>query len=176
MRIPALLVAATMSLAAQDATSIGGRVQCLLPVGDLRNLTNSQVGLGAAAFMSIPMGSGIILRPLVGAQFIPKGDNLGLAGTKTTVTSLDLMLDALWFPDDDSERGAYLVGSAGIQQWRVNSTGTTPSTFSASRLGLAGGVGYQFTPRLGAEAKVFWSPVQPNLTSTGLMLGVTVKL
>jgi hypothetical protein len=176
----ALLAAATAAimtappLAAQDS-AIGARLHGLVPMGNLRDLTDSQAGLGAAVFVSIPLSRGLVLRPLVGAQFIPKGDTLGLTGTKTSVASVDLMVDALWFPDEDPEHGAYLIGSAGLQQWRVSASGTTPSTLSHGRLGASGGLGYQFTPRLGVEARGFWSPISSTLTATGLMLGVTLR-
>jgi len=67
------------------------------------------------------------------------------------------------------------VGSVGGQQWRVSAYGDTPSTLSYTRIGVSGGLGYQFTPRLGIEARGFWSPINSNLTATGLMLGATVK-
>ena len=169
-----LLAALAMSLPAQDAT-LGARVHGLVPMGDLRDLTNGQFGLGLAAFISIPLGPGVVLRPLLGAQMIPKGDTLGLVGTKTGIASVDLMVDGLWFPGEDTENGAYLVGSVGGQQWRVSASGDTPSTLSSTRFGLNGGLGYQFTPRLGVEARVFWSPINSTLTATGLMLGATVK-
>lgn len=178
MRLPAALLAAPLALAlplaAQDAT-LGARLHGLVPMGDLRDLTASQLGLGAAAYVSFPISRGLVLRPLVGAQFIPKGDTLGMAGTKTSVASVDLMIDALWFPDEDPERGAYLVGSVGSQSWRVSATGTNPGTLSATRIGATGGLGYQFTPRLGLEARGFWSPIDKTLTATGLLLGATVR-
>ncbi len=169
-----LLAAAALSLPAQEAF-IGARVHGLLPMGDLRDLTDSQIGLGAAVFVSIPVSGGLVLRPLVGAQLLPKGDTLGVAGTKTSVTSVDLMLDALWFPDQDPERGAYLVGSLGAQQWRVSAVGSSPSTLSATRLGASGGLGFQFTPRLGIEARGFWSPIDKSITATGLMVAATMR-
>ena len=170
----ALLALTAMSLPGQEA-AIGARVHGLMSMGDLRDLTNGQIGLGAAAFISIPLSRGLVLRPLVGAQLIPKGDTLGLVGTKTTVSSVDLMVDAQWFPDEDPERGPYIVGSIGGQQWRVSSSGAAPSTLSYTRIGASGGLGYQFTPRLGIEARGFWSPIDSTLTATGLMLGATIR-
>lgn len=179
MRRIALLLAAALSFSARECSAqeshIGVRAHGLAPMGDLRDLTDNQVGLGAAVFVSIPVGRGMVLRPLVGAQFIPKGDNVSLAGTKTSVASVDLMLDALWYPDEDPERGPYLVGSVGAQQWRVRTTGDAPSTLSATRLGVNGGLGYQFTAHFAVEARGFWSPIEKNLTATGLMVGATLR-
>ena len=45
---------------------------------------------------------------------------------------VDLMLDALWYPGEDAQRGPYLVGSLGGQQWRVSATGTNPSATPAA--------------------------------------------
>ena len=169
--LPLLLIAA-LPLAAQDA-SLGLKVHGLFPMSDLRDLTNGQLGLGGYAFVEIPIGEGLLLRPTVGAEQIPKGNTLGLAGTKTSVTSVDLMLDALWFPGEKAQHGPYLVGSIGAQQWRVSASGTSPSATSATRLGLAGGIGYQVSAHLGLEAKGFWSPIEKNLTATGLTVGAT---
>ncbi len=172
LRRLSILLLAALPLAAQDA-SLGLKAHGLVPMSDLRDLTNGQIGLGAYVFVDIPVGDGFRFRPTVGVQQIPKGDTLGLAGAKTSVTSVDLMLDALWFPGEDAQHGPYLVGSIGGQQWRVSSTGSSPSVISATRLGVAGGIGYQFSPRLGLEAKGFWSPIEKNLTATGLSLGAT---
>lgn len=167
--LPLLLLTA-LPLAAQDAV-IGLKAHGLVPMSDLRNLTNGQVGLGFGVFVEIPVGEAFVFRPTVGAQQIPKGDTLGLAGTKTSVTSVDLMLDALWYPGEDTKKGPYLVGSIGGQQWRVSASGNSPSVMSATRLGVAGGIGYQASPHLGLEVKGFWSPIEKDLTATGLTVG-----
>jgi len=172
LRRLSILLLAALPLCAQDA-AFGLKVHGLVPMSDLRDLTNGQLGLGAHVFIEIPADEGLLFRPTVGAQQIPKGNTLGLAGTQTSVTSVDLILDVLWFPGDDAKHGPYLVGSIGGQQWRVSATGTTPSATSATRLGLAGGIGYQFSSHLGIEAKGFWSPIEKNLTATGLTLGAS---
>ncbi|HJW71578.1 MAG TPA: hypothetical protein VJ486_01870 [Geothrix sp.] len=175
MKILAFLLAiAALPLAAQDAY-LGARVHGIVPMGDLRDLTSGQIGVGAAAFVGIPLEGGIILRPLVGVQFIPKGTGLDLAGNKTSVASVDLMMEAQWFPGENSDQGPYLVGAVGGQQWRLSTSGTTPSTLSVTRLGASGGLGYQFRANLGFEARGFWSPVSRTITATGLMLGATIR-
>ena len=174
-RLPLLLAcAATLSLAAQEA-SLGVRAHGLLPMGDLRGYTHGQPGLGLAVFVDIPAGRGLLFRPLVGGQLIPTGNSLDLPGTKTRVTTMDLMVDTLWFPGEDPERGPYLIGSAGAQQWRLSATGASPSTVNYGRIALAGGLGYQATPKLAFEAKGFWSPVAPGLTATGLTAGAAYR-
>ena len=172
MRFLPLLLAAALPLSAQDA-SVGLKVHGLVPMSNLRDLTNGQLGIGLYMFIEIPVGEGLLFRPNVGAEQIPKGDTLGLMGTQTSVTSVDLMLDALWFPGENTQHGAYLVGSVGGQQWRVSATGASPSTTSATRLGVAGGIGFQVSARIGIEAKGFWSPIESNLTATGLTVGAT---
>jgi hypothetical protein len=172
LRHLSILLIAALPLAAQDA-SFGLKVHALVPMSDLRDLTNGQLGLGAYLFVEFPATEGLLFRPTIGAQQIPKGDTLGLAGTKTSVTSVDFMVDALWFPREDAKHGPYLVGSLGGQQWRLSATGTSPSATSATRLGLAGGLGFQVSPHLGVELKGFWSPIEKNLTATGLNLGGT---
>ena len=169
-----LMLMGTLSLTAQDA-SIGMKAQVSMPMGDLRNLTNGRPGLGAALFIELSAGEALLLRPSLGAQQIPALTSLGLAGTQAKVTSVDLMLDALWFPNEDMNNGPYLVGSLGCQEWRVSSPGATPASTDVPRLGAAGGIGYQFSPRLGMEVKVFWSSIENNLTATGIGVGATWK-
>ncbi len=169
--LPLLLVSA-LSLAAQDAT-IGLKAQVFVPMSDLRGLTNGLPGLGAYLFVELPLGEGFLLRPTLGAQQIPAGGSLGLGSTQARVSSVDLMLDALWFPNGDTQDGPYLVGSLGCQEWRVSSQVATPSSTDVPRLGAAGGIGYQFSPQLGLEAKFFWSSIETNLTATGISLGAT---
>jgi hypothetical protein len=169
-----ILLIAALPLWAQDA-NIGLKVNALVPMSELRDLTDGQLGLGLYAFIEFPVGEGFVFRPTIGAQQIPKGNTLGLAGTKTSVTSVDMMLDALWFPGENAKQGPYLVGSVGGQMWRVSATGTSPSATSVTRLGLAGGLGYQYSPRLGLELKGFWSPIETNLTATGLTVGATLR-
>jgi hypothetical protein len=169
--LPLLLLAA-LPLGAQDA-ALGVKVSGLVPMSDLRTLTNSQLGVGASVFVEIPIGDGgaFLFRPTIGLEHLPKGPLIGQPGTSpASITSVDLMLDALWFPGENLKQGPYLVGSAGGQQWRVSTSATTPSAINATRLGLAGGIGYQFSPRLGVEAKGFWSPIEKDLTATGLLL------
>ncbi|WP_306590073.1 hypothetical protein [Geothrix sp. 21YS21S-4] len=169
-----LLAAAATALPAQEAT-FGLRGHLLLPVGDLPDLASGQLGLGLAGFVDIPVGRGFSLRPVVGGQFIPKGDSTKLPGTKTRITSVDFMVDAVWFPSENPERGPYLVGSAGAQQWQISSAGTTTSTVTHTRMGLGAGLGYQASPRLGFEIKGVWSPITPDITATGLTFGATMR-
>jgi hypothetical protein len=171
---PILLLLVALPLGAQDA-AFGVKVNGLVPMSDLRTLTNSQLGFGASVFVEIPVGEGgaFLFRPTVGLEHIPEGPLIGLPGTShASVTSLDLMLDALWFPGENVKQGPYLVGSIGGQQWRVSASTMTPSAINATRLGLAGGIGYQYSSRLGVEAKGFWSPIEKDLTATGLLLSV----
>ena len=177
MRRPALpLLAALCLLAlplqAQEA-SLGLRAQALVPMGDLRDLTNGQTGIGVGLFVEIPLGDAFRLRPTVGASYFPKKDSLSLSGAPVTVSSVDLMLDALWFPGETPDQGPYLVGCLGGQMWRISPEGSTAT--SATRLGVSGGLGYQFTSHLAAEARGFWSPVERNLTATGLTVGGVIR-
>lgn len=172
MRSVLLCLLAALPLCAQDA-ALGVRVQGLIPMGDLRDLTNGQTGVGAGVFVEIPIGDAFRLRPTVGGQFYPKKTSASLGGAEVTVSSVDFMLDALWFPGESPDQGPYLVGAVGGQMWRVSPTGGTAT--SHTRLGVSGGIGYQFTSHLGLEARAFWSPIEPSLTATGLSLGGVVR-
>ena len=175
MKVLAVLLAAVAVLPLSAQAAPGVRLHLLGPWGELRNTTGGQPGLGAAAFVTIPLSRGLVLRPLVGVQVVPKGSTAGLPGTKSSAASTELMMEALWFPDEEPDRGTYLLGAMGGQQWRVSATGASPSSRSATRIGASGGLGFQFSPRLGVEARIFWSPVETDLTATGLMIAATVR-
>ena len=175
MKLLALLLAtATLALSAQDA-SLGIQAHGTLPTSDLKTLSNGEIGLGVAAFVAIPLENGLVLRPLVGFQHFPNSTTLSLTDTKTAASSVDFMMEGLWFPGGDPERGPYLLGAMGGQQWHINASSTVPVALSVTRLGLSGGLGYESGFNLGIEMKVFWSPVSSTLTATGLSLGATVK-
>lgn len=79
MRSVLLCLLASLPLCAQDA-ALGVRVQGLIPMGDLRDLTNGQTGIGAGVFVEIPIGDAFRLRPTVGGQFYPKKTSASLGG------------------------------------------------------------------------------------------------
>ncbi len=172
MRRALLCLLAALPLCAQDA-ALGGKIQVLVPMGDLRDLTDGQTGLGAGVFVEIPVGDSFKLRPGVGGQYYPKKVSGSLGGAEVTVSSVDFTMDALWFPGETSDRGPYLAGAIGGQMWRVSPANA--AAVSHTRLGVSGGIGYQFNPHFGLEARAFWSPVEPTLTATGLSLGGTVR-
>lgn len=167
-----LLLSAGPRLLAQDA-ALGLKVQALVPMGDLRDLTNGQTGAGLGVFIEIPLGDGLWLRPTVGGQYYPKKTSASLGGAEVTVSSVDFMMDALWFPNESEDRGPYLVGGMGGQMWRVSPSGA--AAISHTRLGASGGIGYQFNSKLGLEVRAFWSPIEPTLTATGVSVGGVVR-
>ena len=168
--LPFLLAA--LPLCAQDA-AIGARAQLVVPMGDLHDLTGVQVGLGGGVFVEIPLGDAFRLRPTLGAEYFPKKTSASLGGADVTVTAVDMMLDALWFPGETTDRGPYLVGGMGGQMWRVSPS--NGAAISHTRLGVSGGIGYQINPHVGVEARAFWSPIESTLTATGVSLGGTVR-
>ncbi len=168
-----LLASLPLSLWGQD-TALGLKGYGLLTMSDLRNTTSSTFGAGGGAFVEFPLeGLPFRFRPYVGAQVIPTGTTAGLPGTRTGVSSVDFLLDTLWFPGESEHGGPYLIGSVGGHMWKVGAQGATTSTLSVTRFALEGGMGYQISPRLGAEVKAFWSPIRPDLTATGITLGAT---
>ena len=169
-----LLALASLALSAQEP-AIGLRAQALIPMGDLRSLTGGQVGIGGGVFVTIPGSRGLVLRPTVGGQIFPKGDPGGLTGSRTTVYTMDLMMEALWYPGEDPARGPYLVGALGGQHWRVSPQGGTATPVTATRLGASGGLGWQFAPNVGLEVRGFWSPISQGLTASGLQAAVAVS-
>jgi hypothetical protein len=170
-----LLLLLTLPLAAQTPSDLGVRVHGLAPMGDLRNLTGDRLGFGVAGYVDLHFEelSDLVFRPLLEADYVPPGDQLGLSGNqKTKAFATFFGGEVLWRTSGQTE-GPYLAMALGAQSWRIteDQNGTT-TRIQGTKLGVNGGVGYQFTKHLAFEARTFWSPVDQGFRATGLTAGM----
>lgn len=165
-----------LPLAAQTVPSdLGVRVHGLVPNGDLRNLTGNRLGFGLAGYVDLRFeeAEDLVFRPLLQADYVPPGDQFGLTGSqKTKAFATFLGAEILWRTAGKTE-GPYLAAAMGAQSWRITTDqGGTITRIQGTKLGMNGGVGYQFNKHLAFDARAFWSPVDGGFRATGMLGGV----
>lgn len=175
LALTALLIGvpALRAQAPEDRATLGFKLQMVVPSGDIHDLNGGQPGFSAAGYLDLPMEElgGISFRPILQVDYYPKGDALGLSGNRTRMFALLLGVETVWRPNDDG-KGPYLHATVGAQNWRIvteSSAGDT--TVGGTKLGLDGGVGWQWTRHLAFEARMFWSPVDGGVRATGVAAG-----
>ncbi len=169
-RLLPLLLALPLS-AQTTPTDLGVRFYGLVPNGDLRNLTGNRLGFGVAGYLDLHFeeADDLVFRPVLQADYVPPGDQLGLTGSqRTKAFSTFLGAEMLWRTNSQTT-GPFLVAAMGVQSWRITTDQSgTLTRIQGTKLGLNGGVGYQFTKHLAFEARAFWSPVDQGFRATGL--------
>ena len=121
-----------------------------LPSGDLKTATDSKVGVGGGAHMTIDFGDGHVLRPRLDYVVYPENKNLS-ANFKAKDASLGL---DYFYDFGGKDGGFYLTGGVAWHRWAVDSatlSGTASST--SSKVGAAAGAGFNFNPDFGVEAR-----------------------
>lgn len=167
------LAAALQAQAPEDRANLGFKMQVFVPTGDLHNQNGGQPGATLAGYLDLPLEElrGVSFRPILQADYAPKGDAAGLTGNKTRIFALLLGLETVWRPNDDG-KGPYLHATIGAQNWRVvTETPSGDTTVGGTKLGLDGGVGWQWNRHLAFEARMFWSPVDAGFRATGVAAG-----
>lgn len=165
---------ALLAQAPEDRASLGFKLQMVMPTGDLHDQNGGQPGGSLAGYVDLPLEEirGLSLRPILQADYYPKGDALGLSGNRTRVYALLLGMEAIWRPNDDG-RGPYLRATLGAQNWRIiTESNAGDTTLGGTKLGLDGGVGWQWSRPVAFEVRAFWSPVAPGVRATGVAAGL----
>lgn len=167
----AALLAAGCSLAAQEAR-FGIHGQVSIPQGDLKDAVDSKLGLGLGAHGTFAFDHHVI-RPRFDFTFYPEAD---LGGVETKVNSLALGADYLYFVDG-RDRGVYFTAGLSAIRWEVdvNLPGLGSGSYHTTKLGLAAGLGYQWTRAIGTELRYVKSSLGHDVSANSLALGATFR-
>ncbi|WP_285570488.1 outer membrane beta-barrel protein [Geothrix limicola] len=167
-----LAVALSLPLAAQSTShpSFGFSAQLNSPLGELKDDTDKTLGAGASFLVQWDFPEGHAIRPRFDVNrfnvstYEPSHSNYR---ESRDLTSLGLGLDYLYYLNG-APKGLYLTAGAGVTRWDLSYTTSDKigNTFSSSRdttknttsLGLAAGLGWQFTRVIGLEARFLHSP------------------
>lgn len=179
-----LTLAMTLPLCAQSSgrPTFGLSAQVNLPTGNLKEDTDKNAGGGLSFLMQWNLPGGHALRPRLDANvfnvstYEPSHSNYR---ESRDLTAVGLGLDYLYYVNG-TPKGLYLTGGAALTRWDLSYTTSdrSGSTFSTSydrtqnttSLGLAAGLGWQFTRVIGMEARFVHAPYKAfdlsNPTST----------
>ncbi len=162
-----LALSASVSPARAQDVRFGLQLHGNLPLGDLKEATNSKVGIGGGGHMTIDLGDGHILRPRLDYVVYPENSSFadlsfGSSATgKYKVSDASLGMDYIYdFGGKDG--GFYLTAGLAWHRWKaeydysvkigsVTTSGTSSST--SSKAGVAAGAGFNFNPSFGVEAR-----------------------
>lgn len=167
----AALLAAGSGLMAQDAR-YGFQVTASIPQGDLKDLVDSKLGIGAGVHATYAFDQHVI-RPRVDYGFFPEAD---LSGIKNKVTSLAFGADYLYFVDG-KDNGVYFTGGLSAIRWNVDTTfpGQPSVSGNTTKLGVAAGVGFQWTKAFGTEVRYINSSLSSNVSANTIAVGATFR-
>jgi opacity protein-like surface antigen len=179
-----LAVALSLPLAAQSTShpSFGFSAQLNSPLGDLKDDTDKTLGAGASFLVQWDLPGGHAIRPRFDANLFnvstyePSHSNYR---ESRTLSALGLGVDYLYYLNG-TPKGLYLTAGAGVTRWDLSYTtsdkignsysSSYDSNKNTTSLGLAAGLGWQFTRVIGLEARFMHSPYKAfdlnNPTST----------
>jgi opacity protein-like surface antigen len=174
MRLPILAFAlAATSLVAQDAR-IGVQAQANIPMGDLKDIVDSKVGIGAGLHAQFSLGNGMAIRARGDYNTWPDAE---FPAVTNKVSNLSLGGDFLYFVDGKDTSGVFFAGGLSAVKWSYETKDPVLGNHShdTTKLGLALGLGYQFNRSFGTEARYLHSSMGNGLTADSLSLGATLK-
>ena len=169
----AVLAAAALSLQA-EAPRYGVQGLVNIPLGDLKEYVDSNPGPGFGVHGTFDLGDGHMLRPRLDYSIFPEAS---FATIKQTATSLSLGGDYLYFITGKPE-GLYLTAGLAVARWSLQQKdvpGVPDTTSNSTKIGVAAGVGYQWSATLGTEARWLHSTLANRFKADAVQAGVTVR-
>lgn len=179
-----LALVLSLPLAAQSTrnVSVGFSAQLNFPLGDLQADTDKTLGAGASFLVQWDLPGGHAIRPRFDVNLFnvsaydPSHSNYR---ESRDLSALGLNVDYLFYMNG-TPKGLYLTAGAGVTRWDLSYTTSDKigNSYSSSRdsnrnstsLGLAAGLGWQFTRVIGVEARFMHLPYKAfdlnNPTST----------
>jgi len=169
-----------LPLAAQEHSrpTYGFAVQLNSPVGELKEDTDKNLGAGASFLIQWNLGNGHALRPRLDlnvfnvSQYEPSHSNYR---ESRDLSAVGVGVDYLYYLNG-TPKGLYVTAGAGVTRWDLSYTTSdrVGNSFSTSvdrnknttSLGLAAGLGWQFTRVIGLETRFVHSPYKAFDLST----------
>ncbi len=187
---------ATTAFAAEPAPApwrFGFSVQTALPLGDLKTDTGNHLGGGVSALATYRLRPEHALRLRMDIDFFRVRDREASGVDRHEHTDFARFgggVDYLFYPQGDQGRGWFLSAGLGVTRWQLEDQrwehrGTVTykaqeTTRNRTGLGVAAGVGFQFTRVVAVEVRATSSPydrpAQGSLTTGDTAGGSTQGL
>lgn len=167
----ATLVAASLFLKA-EAPRYGVQGLVNVPLADLKTFVDSKPGPGFGVHGTFDLSDGHMIRPRLDYSVFPEAS---FASVKQTASYLSLGGDYLYFIAGKPE-GFYLTGGLSAMRWSFEHKDPLfRLTNNTTKLGIAGGVGYQWNATVGTEVRWMHSAVASEFKADALQVGVTIR-
>ena len=154
---------------AQTPTRMGLQVGLLRPQSDvLRSAVDDKTGLDAGIHLALDLGHGHALRPRLDYLHFPTRTDTYTGGVKSDykLSGLSLGMDYLYHLEQ-APQGFYVLAGLAMNRWKIASEDIsiitiypnppvvtrTPVSETSTKVALAVGAGYQFTPQFGLEGR-----------------------
>lgn len=179
-----------LTLAAAGPVHYGFSAHANFPAADLDKDLNGKVGLGGSFQVPIEISERTIVRPRIDLDVFPVSERDRPNSTfrdRVDLGSVGIGADFLYSFSGRNDQGVYGLGGVGVQRWlQTRSSRDTNGYHSWSNDDtvrnrtspwLALGVGYQFTPVVGLEARAVGSEYNALLDGTsGTRTAVVTQL
>jgi hypothetical protein len=143
-----------------------------IPLGDLKDYTDSKPGPGVGIHGTFDLGDGSMVRPRLDYATFPEA---AFASLKQTASTLSLGGDYLYFTEGKPE-GFYVTAGLAIMRWSFETKDAlTKTTDNTTKFGVSAGVGYQWNATLGTEARFIHSRISSQFNANALQGGVTIR-
>jgi opacity protein-like surface antigen len=144
----------------------GGSDQTNFSDISLKDGVDKKIGFTLGANVGIEWQGGHVLRPRLDYTH-HNGDAFGVSGNDLTVNSFQLGADYNYFVSEKASDGFYLLVGVGYANTKVSGNAVAgASTTSKSAFARGTGVGYEFTPMVGAELR--YGSTHPDFSGTTL--------
>jgi len=170
-----LVVLSGVAARAEDA-KIGFQLTLTSPKGDMGDQLDNKIGYGLGVHGLFDLGSGNAIVPRLDyVTYKRSGTSGGALTWDVKDTILSIGADYNYFVGGKTNQGFYLAGGLGLASGKFETTVSmlgASSTVSVTKgsLYLQAGVGYQFTPNMGAELRyqsLKFSDVEANVDGLG---------
>jgi hypothetical protein len=122
------------------------------PMGDAKDFVDSKMGFTFGANVGIDMKGGHVLRPRLD---LTQAKNDWGSGVESKISTTTLGLDYNYFVSGKATEGFYVIAGLGYSKTKaeMSISGFGSADDSASALGMALGMGFRFTPLVGADLR-----------------------
>ncbi len=167
----AVLTTATFSLNAEPPRyGVQGLVN--VPLGDLKTFVDSSAGPGIGIHGTFDLMDGHMLRPRMDYSVYQEAS---FATFKQNASYIDLGGDYLYFIAGKPE-GLYFTGGLSAVRWSFQrKDALSKVTSDTTKLGVAGGLGYQWSATVGTELRWMHSRVSSAFKADALQAGFTIR-
>lgn len=170
--LPRLAILATGLCLQAEPPRLGVQGLVNVPLSDLKTYVDGKAGPGFGIHGTFDLNDGHVLRPRLDYSVHPQAS---FTTTKQSASSFSLGGDYLYFIAGRTQR-IYLTCGLAVVRWSFEHTDPIAKTTThTTKIGVAGGLGYQWNAALGTEVRWLRSKTSSTFKADTLQGGVTLR-